>query len=67
MTWSIACVVGALMKYQQVNRQFPSRVIVYRDGVGDGQLDVLLQHEVPQMLECFKIEQQPDYKYVCQW
>jgi len=50
------------MKYMEVNRQFPSRIIIYRDGVGDGQLDMLLQHEIPQLIECFQIENQPDYK-----
>lgn len=32
----------------------PSRIIVYRDGVGDGQLKTLVNYEVPQFLDCLK-------------
>lgn len=56
------CMRGALMKYHDVNRVFPGRIIIYRDGVGDGQLEMLLQHEIPQLIECFHIENNPEYK-----
>ena len=29
---------GALKKYREVNGYDPDRIIVYRDGVGDGQV-----------------------------
>jgi len=32
--------VGALKKYHEVNAALPERVVVYRDGVGDGQVCV---------------------------
>ena len=32
----------------------PERIIVYRDGVGDGQLGEVSQHELPQLLSSFK-------------
>ncbi|KAL4223114.1 Piwi-like protein 1 [Mactra antiquata] len=48
------CYKGALEKYHEVNGCLPERIIVYRDGVGDGQLAAVSEHEVPQMLTAFK-------------
>ena len=61
----ITCItifVGALEKYHEVNGQLPERIVVYRDGVGDGQLSAVFEHEVPQMIECFKRAGGSDYK-----
>ncbi|KAL1781902.1 piwi 4 [Sigmodon hispidus] len=44
------CMTGALNKWYQRNHGLPSRVIVYRDGVGNGQLQAVLEYEVPQLL-----------------
>ena len=52
---------GALQKYHELNGQLPDRIVIYRDGVGDGQLPAVVEHEIPQMLECFKAIGQ-DYK-----
>ncbi|XP_039110938.1 piwi-like protein 4 [Hyaena hyaena] len=41
---------GALNKWYQHNHDLPARIIVYRDGVGDGQLKALIEYEVPQLL-----------------
>ncbi|XP_044116634.1 piwi-like protein 4 [Neovison vison] len=41
---------GALNRWHRHNRGLPARVVVYRDGVGDGQLQTLLEYEVPQLL-----------------
>lgn len=41
---------GALNKWYKHNHDLPARVIVYRDGVGDGQLKTLVEYEVPQLL-----------------
>ena len=30
--------VAALKKYHEVNQTLPDRIVVYRDGVGDGQV-----------------------------
>lgn len=30
--------VAALKKYHEVNQALPDRIVVYRDGVGDGQV-----------------------------
>jgi len=40
----------------------PDRIIVFRDGVGDGQLETVHEHEVRQLLECFKRAGE-DYTY----
>lgn len=44
----------------QVNHRFPDRVVIYRDGVGDGQLKVSADYEVPQFESCFQ-HISPDY------
>lgn len=46
--------LAALKKYHTVNNTLPSRIIVYRDGVGDGQLAVVVEFEVQQILEAIK-------------
>ncbi len=33
-----ACTANALQKYSEINRALPDRIIIYRDGVGDGQV-----------------------------
>ncbi|CAC5386882.1 AUB [Mytilus coruscus] len=43
-----------LKKYHGVNGYLPGNIVVYRDGVGDGQLDMVMQHEVKQMQDCTK-------------
>lgn len=45
---------SALGKYREVNGYLPERIIVYRDGVGDGQLKAVHDHELPQVMRCFK-------------
>uniref|UniRef100_A0A8C6WCL3 Piwi-like RNA-mediated gene silencing 4 n=1 Tax=Nannospalax galili TaxID=1026970 RepID=A0A8C6WCL3_NANGA len=41
---------GALNKWYKLNHDLPARIIVYRDGVGDGQLKAVVDYEVPQLL-----------------
>ncbi|XP_059960394.1 piwi-like protein 4 [Mesoplodon densirostris] len=41
---------GALNRWYKHNHGLPARIIVYRDGVGDGQLKTLIEYEVPQLL-----------------
>ncbi|KAH0503642.1 Piwi-like protein 4 [Microtus ochrogaster] len=40
----------ALNKWYKHNHDLPSRIIVYRDGVGNGQLKAVLEYEIPQLL-----------------
>ncbi|XP_056417479.1 piwi-like protein 4 isoform X2 [Hyla sarda] len=56
------CMKGAIEKWQKSNNALPGRIIVYRDGVGDGQLQMLLDYEIPQFLGFFK-ESRPAYRY----
>ena len=37
----------------QVNSCLPDRIVVFRDGVGDGQMNIVEQFEVPQMISSF--------------
>ncbi|XP_034262027.1 piwi-like protein 1 [Pantherophis guttatus] len=48
------CLQAALRTWYSYNEHMPTRIIVYRDGVGDGQLKTLVNYEIPQFLECLK-------------
>ena len=39
----------------QVNQTLPDRIIVFRDGVGDGQMFTVVEFEVPQIKKCFQM------------
>ncbi|XP_063112284.1 piwi-like protein 4 isoform X2 [Cavia porcellus] len=41
---------GALKEWYKHNHDLPARIIVYRDGIGDGQLKTVVEYEVPQLL-----------------
>ncbi|XP_037360533.1 piwi-like protein 4 [Talpa occidentalis] len=45
-----ALMSGALNSWYQRNHSPPARIVLYRDGVGDGQLRTVLEYEVPQLL-----------------
>ncbi|KAM6930622.1 piwi-like protein 1 [Xenentodon cancila] len=45
---------GALKDYLKFNKCLPSRIIVYRDGVGDGQLHSVVNYEVSQIIDSIK-------------
>ncbi|KAK3877061.1 hypothetical protein Pcinc_018195 [Petrolisthes cinctipes] len=47
-------VMNALNHYAKVNGQLPERVLVYRDGVGDGQLLYVRDTEVTAIKACFE-------------
>ncbi|KAG9491305.1 piwi-like protein 4 [Eleutherodactylus coqui] len=51
------CMKGAIEKWQKSNNELPNRIIIYRDGVGDGQLQMLVDYEIPQLLTFFKESQ----------
>ncbi|TRY98701.1 hypothetical protein DNTS_018328 [Danionella cerebrum] len=54
------CLLAALQKYYEVNHAFPEKIVVYRDGVSDGQLNTVEHYEIPQVLKCF--ETIPNYQ-----
>jgi len=47
------CFADALAKFKQINGVLPSKIIMYRDGVGEGQTSAVVFHEIPQIQECF--------------
>lgn len=38
---------------EQVNHNLPDKIVVYRDGVSEGQLSMVEQFEIPQLIKCF--------------
>lgn len=45
----------ALDAYKKVNGSLPDRIIIFRDGVSDGQLKICSEYEIPQMVEACKL------------
>lgn len=55
------CFIASINAYKKHNGSYPNRIIVYRDGVGDGQIDTIRNYEVKQLLSTIaRID--PDYK-----
>jgi len=52
-----------LRLYQKRNRTLPSRIIVYRDGVSEGQFNDVLSDEYPKMVEAFDTFGNPKQPY----
>ncbi|XP_051780036.1 piwi-like protein 2 [Erpetoichthys calabaricus] len=46
--------LASLQTYHKENHFLPDKIIIYRDGVSDGQLNAVQQYEIPQLLKCFK-------------
>ncbi|KMQ96034.1 piwi-like protein 1-like protein, partial [Lasius niger] len=47
------CLISAINAYQKHNGCNPERIIIYRDGVGDGDLDYVEKYEVKQLMNTF--------------
>uniref|UniRef100_A0A1A9ZRF5 Piwi domain-containing protein n=1 Tax=Glossina pallidipes TaxID=7398 RepID=A0A1A9ZRF5_GLOPL len=45
------CLISALNAYRNKNNFLPHNIIIYRDGVGDGQMQICEQFEIPQLEE----------------
>jgi aubergine-like protein len=43
----------AIKKYQEVNNYLPEKIFIYRDGVSEGQLSIVVDHEIAQLRSCF--------------
>uniref|UniRef100_A0AAY4C1P0 Piwi domain-containing protein n=1 Tax=Denticeps clupeoides TaxID=299321 RepID=A0AAY4C1P0_9TELE len=54
------CMLAALQKYFEVNHCFPEKIVIFRDGVSEGQLKTVELYEIPQILKCF--ETFPNYE-----
>ncbi|XP_031426226.1 piwi-like protein 2 [Clupea harengus] len=59
-----SCLLGALQKYHEQNRSFPEKIVIYRDGVSEGQLKTVELFEIPQILKCFETYQDYEPKLV---
>lgn len=46
--------VERLLLWQQRNKGLPERVLLFRDGVSEGQFDLVLENELPQIQEAFR-------------
>lgn len=57
----IASMESSLTAFKAFNGYYPDRIIIYRDGVGDGQLPLVQNYEVPQFKIAIK-RVDPDYK-----
>ena len=54
----------SLRQYRKCNgNQLPKHIVIYRDGVGDGQIDMVKTYEIPQIEKAFK-EFGQEYKFV---
>merc|ERR1712002_1375091 len=47
-------IAKALRKYAEINGNLPARIIMYRDGVGDGQIPYVMEHEITAIQNCFR-------------
>merc|ERR1712098_1016334 len=47
-------ITKALRKYNDVNKCLPARIFMYRDGVGDGQIPYIVEHEIKAIRKSFK-------------
>lgn len=54
----------ALDTYQKVNNELPSRIIIYRDGVGDGQLQFVKDYEIESMKKAFPKGYSPEFLFI---
>ena len=54
----------ALRKYQEVNNFLPDKIFIYRDGVSEGQLSVVVDHEVAQLRSCFFADYNPQISVI---
>ncbi|KAM9215701.1 piwi-like protein 2 [Leptosomus discolor] len=48
------CLADALQRFHEMNHFLPKKIVLYRDGVSDSQLDTVLKYEIPQMQKCFR-------------
>ncbi|CAF1424094.1 unnamed protein product [Rotaria magnacalcarata] len=47
------CMRDSLKEYHRVNNTLPEKIVLYRDGVSDGQLAIVAEHELPQIIDTF--------------
>lgn len=58
-------IVKALRKFQEVNGSLPTRILIYRDGVGEGQLQYVYETELESIRhKLTEVYGSPDFKMV---
>lgn len=55
--------LAALDHYCKVNGKPPEKIIIYRDGISDGQLPLVTDYEIPQISSAFEMVGS-EYKYL---
>jgi len=55
--------VERMLVYEKKNKSLPERILVFRDGVSEGQFDIVLREELAQILEAFKKLNTKDRKF----
>jgi aubergine-like protein len=46
---------ASLEHYYKINGTYPAKLIIYRDGVSDGQLSLVKEYEIPQIYKAFDL------------
>ncbi len=54
----------SIKKYQQANGFLPEKIFVFRDGVSEGQIPIVAEHEVAQLRSCFTSEYCPQISVI---
>ncbi|XP_022111916.1 piwi-like protein 1 [Acanthaster planci] len=49
------CLVASIKKYHEINHDLPQKIVIFRDGVGDGQLNIVATYEQQQLSACFEM------------
>jgi aubergine-like protein len=49
----------AIKKYHEINNAYPEKIFIFRDGVSEGQLTTVGEHEVAQFKSCFSSDFSP--------
>ena len=59
------CMTNAVRKYKEHKGSLPKRLIIYRDGVGDGQIETVKNHEIEGIKAVFREnEWQPQFAFI---
>ena len=53
----------AIGRYREANGKLPSRIIMYRDGLGEGQIEYAKDKEIVAIKKVFKDNDMPDIKF----
>jgi aubergine-like protein len=46
---------ASIEHYYTVNKTYPGKIIIFRDGVSDGQLSLVTEYEIPQIYKAFDL------------